>query len=82
MEELRDQIRQECEEAVENGKLPRIDVELKHVYVEEFYKILERERFIKSSKPVLDLLVEMGEVERVRRHPGPCRVKGWLSNIS
>ena len=62
-DDLREQIKKECELAVKRKKLPTIDPELKHVYVEMFYEIMARDRFIKPSWPILDLLVEMGEIE-------------------
>ena len=64
--ELRDDIRAECEEAVKNQELPLMEPELRHVYIEEFYKILERDRFIKPSSLVLAMLAKMGAVKSFR----------------
>ena len=71
--DLREQIKKECELAIVNEKLPTIDPELRHVYVEVFYEIMARDRFIKSSWPILELLGKMGEIRVTSRRPGPIR---------
>ena len=66
MDELREAIRKECENAVESQVLPSIDPEFRHVYIEEFYGILERNRFIKPSSLVLSMLAKMGAVSLLK----------------
>ena len=78
MDDLRE-IKIECEEAIKSKKLPAIDPELRHVYAEILWGLIEVKRFVEPVDPTLDLLVEMGETRVVRRQPGPPRVKKWLN---
>lgn len=77
-DELREDIKKECEEAIRTKQLPKIDVELKHVYVEIFWYIMARDRFITDPEPIYELLNELGEVEVVyKRKEGRPIICNW-----
>ena len=76
---IREEIREECLLAFKTKKLPKIDVELKHVYVEIFQELINANRFTADVWPLFELLEQMGEIEITRRKPGPWRFKDGLN---
>lgn len=77
--DLINDIKKECELAYKTKKLPKIDPELKHLYIRIFNDMASANKFIIDVWPIFELLEQLGEVEIIRRKAGSWRFKDGLN---